>query len=100
MVLLATEMDAVKSENPNECVLEGEILHNKAKYKGMLTFSNFFFFNCSLTSTNMDNCLWATSGPSCPYLASPGEEYFHSDLRETAVLELPVGCINTQVGCS
>lgn len=95
VVLLATEMDAVKSENPSECVSEGDTLHSNARHKGMLILQFFFFFfNCSLTSTNMDNCLWATSGPSRPYLAW-WRVLPHWPQGNRGFRELPVGCINT-----
>ena len=44
VVLLATEMDAVKSENPSERVSEGDTLHSNARHKGMLILQFFFFF--------------------------------------------------------
>ena len=43
VVLLATEMDAVKSDNPSERASEGDILHSNAKHKGMLILQFFFF---------------------------------------------------------
>ena len=44
VVLLATEMDAVKSENPSERVSEGDTLHSNARHKGMLILQFFFLF--------------------------------------------------------
>ena len=86
VVLLATEMDAVKSENPSECVSEGDTLHSNARHKGMLILQFFFFFLIVAWLPP----IWTTVFGLHLVLHAliwPGEEYFHTDLRETEVSE-------------